>query len=388
MVTETSTNTDSVGLPAGSASGGRWVHPLCRPLAADRNGPFVSLSDGRLISADTWGIWISADDGKTWSAEAPACHGQDPREPASFHLLRTGDDGIAMVYLDLANYRFSWDDEVGEPKSDCLLELWAVRSLDRGRTWVNRQRLFDGYNANFFGFIRTRSGSLVAAVEHLVSNPGRWVVCSFVSEDNGETWRRSNLIDLGGHGHHDGATEPTIAELADGRLLMLIRTNLGRFWQAVSDDGGRYWRTIQPSRIDASSSPGHLLRLHSGRLVLVWNRMNPEGRVFPKADPGQASEVPASWHREELSIAFSDDDAGTWTAPMVIARQKDGRLSYPYVFERRPGEIWVIVGFAFEKGSNDPVPLRFKLNEEDLLREVRNFRYDFGRAGGDATFSH
>ena len=95
--------------------------------------------------------------------------------------------------------------------------------------------------------------------------------------DDGKTWKRSNLIDLGGHGHHDGATEPMVAELSDGRLLMLMRTSLDRFWQAFSDDGGRYWRTIQPSSIDASSSPGHLVRLSSGRLVLLWNRLNPEG---------------------------------------------------------------------------------------------------------------
>ncbi|RKY57948.1 MAG: hypothetical protein DRP95_06445, partial [Candidatus Latescibacterota bacterium] len=130
--------------------------------------------------------------------------------------------------------------------------------------------------------------------------------------------------------------------------------------------------TIQPSRIDASSSPGYLLRLRSGRLVLVWNRLNPEGRTWPRAKPGQAAEVPASWHREELSIAFSEDDAESWTEPVVIARQRGGQLSYPYIFERRAGELWVIAGFAFKEGWREPIPLRLRIDEEEFLREARN----------------
>lgn len=359
------TSEDSTATQA--AVEGRWVHPLCQPLAAGRNGPFLAGADGTLLSADAQAVLLSKDDGETWSAAAPACHGQNPREPGSFYLVRATDGALVMVYLDLANYRFSWDDETGEPKDDCHLELWAVRSLDGGATWVDRQRLLEGYNANFFGFIRLRNGRLVVVAEHLATRPGRWVVCSFLSADEGRTWQRSNLIDLGGHGHHDGATEPTVAELSDGRLLMLIRTNLDRFWQAVSNDGGRYWRTLQPSPLDASSAPGFLLRLQSGRLLLVWNRLNPEGGVWPKSQPGPAAEVSASWHREELSAAFSEDDGATWTTALVLARQKGGQLSYPYVFERRAGELWITAGFAFRKGWEDPLPLRLRVAELELL---------------------
>lgn len=59
--------------------------------------------------------------------------------------------------------------------------------------------------------------------------PSIRAVCSLISDNDGRSWLRSNLIDLGGHGHHDGATEPTVVELSDGRLMRLIRTNLGFF---------------------------------------------------------------------------------------------------------------------------------------------------------------
>ncbi|HUG18274.1 MAG TPA: sialidase family protein, partial [Planctomycetaceae bacterium] len=51
--------------------------------------------------------------------------------------------------------------------------------------------------------------------------------------------------------------------------------------------------------------------------------------------------VPVSNHREELSLAYSDDEGKTWTDPVVIARQSGKWLAYPYVFEHSPGKIWV-----------------------------------------------
>jgi sialidase-1 len=356
------------------AEQGRWVHPLCQPAAIDRNRPLVAQADGSLMMLDVAGLRTSKDDGKTWSEPRAVCPGLHPTEPASSYLVQCKSGALVVVFLDCTTQKFLWDDKLGEPKDGCRLELWAIRSLDGGKTWIDRQQLLDGYNANFFGFIQTRAGRLVASVEHLVRNPGHWVACSLGSDDDGKTWKRSNLIDLGGHGHHDGATEPTVAELGDGRLLMLIRTNLDRFWQAFSADGGRYWRTIQPSPLDASSSPGYLLRLHSGRLALVWNRLNPEGRTWTKSRPGVASEGPASWHREELSIAFSEDDAQSWTKPLLVARQKNGQLSYPYLFERRPGELWLMAGFAFRRDWKEPLPLRVRASEQALFQEAQKIR--------------
>jgi len=343
----------------------RWVHPACRPLEISKAGPFVLLADGALATVDDRGFYLSRDGGKTWAEPVPVCRGLNPAEPASYYLLRTANNVLVLVYLNFEGRKFSWDTERNEP-GDCQLEVWSIRSLDGGRSWVDNQRLLEGYNPNFFGLIQTSSGRIVVPLQHLVSNPGRLVVCSFYSEDDGKSWRRSNWVDLGGHGHHDGAFEPTVAELPDGRLLMLIRTGWDRFWQAVSDDG-KYWRTIQPSTIEASSSPGYLLRLSSGRLILVWNRLNPEGRLWPKTRPTPFhSELPASWHREEMSIAFSEDGFN-WSQPVVIARQPGGQLSYPYVFEPEPGVLWVRAGFAFKKFWEEPWPLALRLLERDFV---------------------
>ena len=76
---------------------------------------------------------------------------------------------------------------------------------------------------------------------------------------------------------------------------------------------------------------------------MTWNRLYLEGKNSTERRGGSRSETLASWERSELSIAFSDDDGKTWTDSVVIARHKDTskRVSYPWIFERRPGEMWI-----------------------------------------------
>lgn len=342
----------------GAEDEARWVNPLCPALDVSSNGPFVELADGSLMTIDGTGMRLSTDDGKTWSEGKPVCEGiaggpPGRQEPAAFYVVRTKNGALVAIYLNFTTYNFSWDNATNQPKDDCRLEVWAIRSLDEGKTWIDNQRVLEGYNPNFFGFIQTSGGNLVAVVPHIVLDPGRYAACALTSGDDGKTWKRSNLIDLGGHGHHSGAMEPALAELSDGRVMTLIRTHWGRFWEAFSEDGGLAWRTIRPSEIEAPSAPGYLLKLRSGRLFFVYN-------------------APPS--REELSVIFSEDDGVTWTKPLVIARQKGGQLSYPYAMERRPGELWTIAGFAFKKGWNDPIPLRLKLDEETIFAEAKKER--------------
>lgn len=161
------------------------------------------------------------------------------------------------------------------------LDVWTIRSLDEGKTWVERRKIVEGWSGANLDLIQTSTGRIVLPIQDLLINPGgncANVTYTLVSDDDGRSWKKSNIIDLGGHGHHDGAFEQTLVELRDGRLWMLMRTNWDRFWQAYSTDQGLSWRVIGPSEFDASSSPGYLTRLSSGRLVLVWNRLYPEGK--------------------------------------------------------------------------------------------------------------
>jgi hypothetical protein len=193
--------------------------------------------------------------------------------------------------------------------------------------------------------------------------PGRHSVLCYLSDDDGVSWTPSNVIDLGGNGHHDGVTEGTIVELADGQLLQYMRTNWGRLWRAISIDQGRTWHPYGPTGIPASSAPALLRRLASGRIMLLWNRPYPEGTSdYPlQGGDGIWSATPASNYRAELSLSFSEDEAVTWTPPVVIARNETQarrpEVCYPYAFEPYPGTLWITA----HRGN-----LRMSVREEDL----------------------
>ena len=330
----------------------RWVDPRCTVLDLPEGiiGPFVELDDGGLLTVKDGAVRRSHDDGKSWSAPEPIHDGRGPGVPSSGLLLRTQRGVIVLVYVDNSNFYWFWDDSTRRPAENVRSNVWTVRSEDEGRTWTDRQMIMEGFNGALITMIETCSGKIVVPVQKLWYNPGRHVTPTYVSGDDGKTWKVSNVIDLGGDGHHDGSYESTLVELRDGRLWMLIRTNWDYFWEAISEDDGLHWLEFRPTTIDASSSPGYVTRLASGRLFLAWNRLYPEGESYGPRRAWHYSDVPASWQRQELAVAFSDDDGKTWTDSEVIARDPY-RLSYMGVFERRPGEIWVSAGQGKFLGS-------------------------------------
>jgi len=339
-------------------------------------GSLVELEDGTLmsLSSENGGtVRVSEDEGNTWTQIATIYDGEGPGKPTRDLecglAIGTESGVIIWLYRDFENWHWKWDEETGEA-IDPRLTVWSVRSLDGGKTWVDRQMVFDGYCGALIDIMQTAEGSVVVPVQRYVPNPGRHCQCTYMSQDDGKTWTRSNIIDLGGHGHHDGAFEGTLTELEDGRLIMLLRTGLDRFWRAYSFDGGRTWRQIEPTDIPASNAPGSVLRLQSGRLALVWNPLSPGTEMRPLMDlrpsgPRQSwgTELPCNGWRNSLLIAFSDDSGETWSEPITFAR--GARLCYPQMWERRPGELWIsfVAGSAWTRNL-------VSVKEEDLLKPL------------------
>ncbi len=350
-----------------------WINPLFKEHGPANKGPLVKLSDGSLMIVAGKGTRTSKDKGITWSEPRPIYQGEKPGIPDGGLILRTREGVIVVMYTDSSTTHWEWDEAKGEAK-DPRMDTWAIRSLDDGKTWVDRQLIQKGYCQPMHS-IQTRSGHIVVPVQRLISDPVRWGTSTCVSEDNGKTWRRSNLIDMGGVGLHDGVIEPTVVELKDGRLYMLMRTAWDRLWEAYSWDKGLSWRQVGPSNIPTASSAGYITRLASGRIALVWTSPLPGGKPRPLAEvlsyppPRKAGEyyyVPTNMSLgvRQVSITFSDDEMKTWTKPIVVGRESKGGLRDVYLFEPEPGLLWIKSG-----GSHSNIAVSGR--EAELVESVR-----------------
>ncbi len=341
----------------GKPAGEHRIHERAEFLKGLPMGPFALLPSGNLVtvedSDDATHALISGDDGKTW--EKIPLFAEPGRFRVSYEraLVCTREGTVIVSFMNsVERSGWAWDAALHDSPA-AKLPNYVVRSHDGGRTWEKPQKMHDDWTGAVRDMIELADGSVVFTSQIMLHDPGRHAVVTYASSDQGRSWKRSNVIDLGGIGHHDGAIEASIVQRRDESLLMYMRTNWGRLWQADSVDRGHTWRPLGPTGLDASAAPPILERLASGRIVIAWNRFYWEGtKEYPPAGGDlQWSATATSNNRQELSIAFSDDDGRTWSQPQVVATvipNAEGtyprkELSYPYLFERRPGEIWLTV---------------------------------------------
>jgi lysophospholipase L1-like esterase len=175
----------------------------------------------------------------------------------------------------------------------------------------------------------------------------------FLSDDDGLTWRRSNVLDIGTGTHdHAGACEGTVIERRDGSLYLLVRNETGLLHASLSHDDGCTWCELQPTAVTTVTCCPQLATLRDGTVALLWN---PPPRHDP-ADPVA---------RDELALAFSSDDGRTWGRPVIVAADYSRvrelpeyiRASYPYLYERRAGELWITTMYGDVRMKLDPARL-------------------------------
>jgi len=311
------------------------LHAKAKALPQLPQGPFTRLGDGAVFTFDRHHALVSRDEGASW--EQLSALFRDPKAfitRAERALIRTREGAIVLLFLNDAEKTYKWDKKANLPLPGMTLPTYCLRSEDEGQTWSAPIQLYDGWCGAIRDIIQTEQGTLVVPGQELLMKEGRHCTRPYTSKDLGKTWSYCDILDIGGQGDHAGAIEPTLIQLRDGQIRMLIRSSHGHFYESWSRDEGTTWSEIAPSPIKASGAPGILERLQDGRLVLVWNRPVLDGTTTRQ-------------HRTELSIAVSSDDGKTWTKPAVVATNADGninngnRVAYPYIFEQRPGYVWV-----------------------------------------------
>ena len=140
---------------------------------------------------------------------------------------------------------------------------------------------------------------------------------TYVSDDDGLTWKRSNIVTTPNHekgGFHKGirwnhgAVEPTVIELNDGKLWMVMRTSLDYHYEAFSEDGGLTWSETRPSPFYGTITMPTMNRLEDGRLLFFWCNTTP----LPEMETATGVWDDVFTNRDVTHVAISEDDGKTW----------------------------------------------------------------------------
>jgi len=184
-------------------------------------------------------------------------------------------------------------------------------SDDHSATWTTARLIGDTEGVWYVmndRLIQLQRGRLVVPVCHMPPGLGAYegdrnIGLCFYSDANGQSWHRSRQpADLA---DGRGMAEPVVAELADGRLLMLARTGSGSHHRSWSADGGETWCAPEPTTLLAACSPLTLKTLPDGRSIVFYNHAVSLG-------PG------AFFPRTPLVYALSADGGRTWSAPVLV----------------------------------------------------------------------
>jgi len=151
-----------------------------------------------------------------------------------------------------------------------------------------------------------------------------------VSDDRGRTWRRSTAVDL----PRRGAMEASVAQLADGRLLMSLRTQLGGPYLSRSADGGKTWSKAVFSGLAGGESCTCLRRIPGTKdVVLFWNnsKYNRKHHHFGERTPLTAAVSADNGRSWRIIGNIADDPKAEYTnLDCFFTSKGDAVLTYMY----------------------------------------------------------
>lgn len=201
--------------------------------------------------------------------------------------------------------------------------------------------------------IQTSAGRIILAVESGTPvDDKRWVSLCYYSDNGGYSWWPSkNIVDLKGP-HNSGTEEPVVAELKDGKLIMLCRTFVGYLCRSYSKDHGESWSEPElvndlPSSIP---SPLNLARIpDTNDLLVIWchNPLGPERAQGQEQTEVQVAQlkIPLGHVRAPLTAAISQDGGKTWKYHRNITRDPEGYYGdygYPCITFIKNGRVALV----------------------------------------------
>ena len=306
------------------------------------------LSDGQLFSV--WSAFpkdgkpghvygaFSRDAGINWS---------EPKLLISDTAKMDGDPNILVdgkrVFVFCT--RVNWPNKID--KSWTMM----IRSEDDGKTWTqpseiviprqyiagkqhNGIKLRDGtYMFGIawdkwpeIGMAARTEGEMVLTTGVLLSKDGiQWTLHGGVT----------TFVDKLTPGGTNGLCEPSLVELDNGEILMLLRSGDSFHYESRSRDGGVTWSAPVRSSLPGHNTPTALWKSDQdpGQIVAVWN--NSPLKRFP------------------LSVALSNDRGKTWSTPRILTSSENLQVSYPGLTQTTDGSFFAVWQQALPDGGRD-----------------------------------
>ncbi len=369
----------------------RSASPVTSPLRysldlghrAPRSGPVTALNNGDLLwittdpeapylSRSMWklsrlAMRRSGDGGKSWGKAQILQRGSKEYSVMSFGLRRLLSGKLLHVFARSGGY----DYETGTPEKS-LRELFFQFSIDDGQTWGSAQKMATGerYHGDVLSFEQLRDGRIVYPFCFLTNVRSQFAVSVMYSDDDGKTWTRSkSVLKTGGGGFESGASEPTVVELKNGRLWMLIRAQTGVLWESFSDDRGETWSSARGSMLPSSNAPATAFRMSNGDIAVAWNAHVRSNYARQSLVVGLTSDGQTFQGLRELDLTdFTDDPSAS--IPHV---------TYPFLTETSDGDLAV----SYNKGnwSRHNRPTFAKIDTKWLTEENEFVDLADGRTG-------
>jgi hypothetical protein len=176
------------------------------------------------------------------------------------------------------------------------------------------------------------------------TDPGFCWSYVYYSDDDGRSWKRSRSGEIFVWDPEamtwSMTGEPTVVEVEPGKLLMLMRTMMGRLYKSWSFDDGETWSRAVPTALAASGAPAQVRKLpETGDLLVIWSQQS-------------ADEMRRGLIRSRLSSAISRTNGALWEffANVESVLEKTWVEPGPIRFVRPEGRMGA--------GPLDPDPVR------------------------------
>lgn len=270
-------------------------------------------------------------------------------------VIFTRDNQVKSIYVQGESLDKETAAKVGLPR---YLDVW-IRQAGLTEAF-EPQRIWRGYNGSQMEYQQLSNGRLLVPYgsfrphARAVPPQGRHETIVQYSDDGGKTWTASDskLVApcyAGFNGANEGACEPAIEQLDDGRVWMLMRTQAGFLYESYSSDEGTTWKKAIASRFNTSTGPPNIMRHSNGWLVVTWNNCELPQRLAGAGVYGG---------RDALHIAISEDEGKTWRGFREIyldhrrnenpAQSGDRGTAYPLGAYTSDGKIVILAGQGAE----------------------------------------